>query len=135
LNPETPNILLFDGICNLCNAVVRFVISKDKKGRFKFAPLQSQSGQALLRKFCLPLNDFSSFVLITDDKCFLRSTAGLMVLKELGGVWKLFYVLMIFPRPLRDFVYNLVAITRYKIFGKRDKCIVPSAEQKERFLE
>jgi len=108
---------------------------RDKKGRFTFATLQSYSGQKLLRKFNLPLDDFSSFVLIHGEKYYLRSEAGLRVLKGLGGVWKLFFVLMIFPRPLRDFVYNLVAITRYKIFGKRDKCIVPSAEQKERFLE
>jgi predicted DCC family thiol-disulfide oxidoreductase YuxK len=135
LNPETHDILLFDGICNLCNAVVRFIIRRDKKDRFKFAPLQSQSGQALLKKFCLPLDDINSFVLIKGEKYYLRSDAGLMVLKELGGVWKLFYALMIFPRPFRDFVYHMVAVTRYKVFGKKDKCMIPSPEQKESFLE
>jgi predicted DCC family thiol-disulfide oxidoreductase YuxK len=115
--------------------MVRFVIRRDKKSRFKFAPLQSQSGQALLKKFCLPTDDFSSFVLIKGEKYYLRSDAGLRVLKELGGGWKFFYILMIFPRPLRDFVYSMVAITRYKIFGKREKCMIPAPEQKEKFLE
>src|SRR6476620_2604578 len=97
-------------------------------GKFKFASLQSETGQALLKKFGLPSDDFDSFVFITGDKYYLKSSAGLHVLKELGGAWKLFYVLIIFPRPLRDFVYGLVARTRYSIFGKRDTCMVPTPE-------
>jgi predicted DCC family thiol-disulfide oxidoreductase YuxK len=114
--------------------VVSFVIKHDKKGKIKFAALQSQSGQELLRKYCLPMDDFDSFVLIKDEKYYLRSTAGLHVLKALGGGWQLFYTLIIFPRPLRDFVYSMVARTRYKIFGKRDSCMIPTPEQSERFL-
>ena len=101
-NSESP-ILLFDGVCNLCNGIVQFTIDRDPKGKFKFASLQSRAGQALLEKFGLPTNDFDSFVFITEDKYFVKSSAGLHVLKELGGAWKLFYVFIIFPRPLRDF--------------------------------
>jgi predicted DCC family thiol-disulfide oxidoreductase YuxK len=133
LNPTPPYILFFDGVCNLCNRSVQFVIKRDAKAKFRFASLQSESGQALLQKFRLPLNDFSSFVLIKGDTCYLRSTAGLHVLKELGGGWKLFYALIIIPRPLRDIIYSLVARTRYKVFGKCDTCMVPTPEQRDRF--
>lgn len=132
-NKET-NILLFDGVCNLCNSIVQFTIKRDPKEKFKFASLQSESGQALLKKFGLPTDDFDSFVFINGDKYFLKSSAGLHVLKELGGVWKLFFAFIIFPRPLRDFVYNIIARTRYKLFGKRDTCMVPSPHLKQRFL-
>ncbi len=130
---ESP-ILLFDGVCNLCNSTVLFTLKRDSKAKFKFAALQSEPGQALLKKFNLPLDQFDSFVLITGDKYYLKSTAGLHVLKELGGVWKLFYILIIFPRPLRDFVYDIIAKWRYKIFGKRDVCMIPSPEIEQRFL-
>ncbi len=129
------HILLFDGVCNLCNSIVQFTIKRDPKEKFKFASLQSVSGQALLKKFDLPTEDFDSFVFINGDKFFLKSSAGLHVLKELGGVWKLFYVFIIFPRPLRDFVYNIIAKSRYKIFGKRDTCMVPTPRLKQRFLQ
>ncbi len=128
------HILLFDGVCNLCNSIVQFTIKRDPKEKFKFASLQSESGQVLLKKFNLPTNDFDSFVFINGDKYFLKSSAGLHVLKELGGLWKLFYFFIIFPRPLRDFVYNIIAKTRYKIFGKRDTCMIPTPKLKQRFL-
>ena len=128
------HILLFDGVCNLCNSIVQFTIKRDPKEKFKFASLQSESGQALLKKFGLPTDDFDSFVFIKGDKYFLKSSAGLHVLKELGGVWKLFYVVIIFPRPLRDFVYNIIAKTRYKIFGRQATCMVPTPRLKQRFL-
>lgn len=128
------HILLFDGVCNLCISVVNFTIKRDSKEKFKFAALQSESGQALLKKFGLPTNDFDSFVFICGEKYFLKSSAGLHVLRELGGVWKLFYAFIIFPGPLRDSIYSIVAKTRYNIFGKQDTCIIPTAEVKRRFL-
>ena len=128
------HILLFDGVCNLCNSIVQFTIKRDPKEKFKFASLQSESGQALLKKFGLPTDDFDSFVFINGDKYFLKSSAGLHVLKELGGIWKLFYVFIIFPQPLRDYVYNIIAKTRYRIFGKRDTCMIPISNIKKRFL-
>jgi predicted DCC family thiol-disulfide oxidoreductase YuxK len=134
LSPASPYILLFDGVCNLCNRTVQFVIKRDAKAKFLFASLQSDYGQTLLKKFGLPLDDFDSFVLITGDKYYLRSTAGLIVMKELGGIWKLFYALIIFPRPLRDFVYGIIAKIRYKVFGKSNSCMVPTSEQSKRFM-
>lgn len=132
-NNET-YILLFDGVCNLCNSFVRFLIVRDPKEKFKFATLQSESAQALLNRFGLPVNDLDSLVFIAGEKYFLRSSAILHILKELGGVWKLFYIFTIFPRPLRDFIYRIIAKTRYSIFGKRDICFVPTPEIKRRFL-
>ena len=129
------HILLFDGVCNLCISVVNFTIKRDSKEKFKFAALQSERGQALLRKLGLPTNDFDSFVFISGEKYFLKSSAGLHVLRELGGVWKLFYALIIFPEPLRDFIYNVVSKRRYRIFGKRATCIIPTPEVKRRFLQ
>lgn len=128
-------ILLFDGVCNLCIGVVNFVIKRDTKEKFKFAALQSESGQALLKRFGLSTNDFDSFVFISGEKYFIKSSAGLHVLKELGGVWMLFYTFIIFPRPFRDFIYGIVARTRYRIFGKRDTCMIPTPEVKRRFLQ
>jgi len=135
MNNNQKHILLFDGVCNLCNGIVQFTIKRDPKGKFKFASLQSESGQSLLNQLGLPTNDFDSFVFINGDKYFLKSSAGLHVLKELGGVWKVFYIFIIIPRPLRDFVYSIIAKTRYKIFGKRETCMIPTPELKQRFLK
>jgi predicted DCC family thiol-disulfide oxidoreductase YuxK len=134
INNET-YILLFDGVCNLCNSVVNFIIKRDSKEKFKFASLQSERGQALLKKFGLRTNDFDSFVFISGEEYFLKSSALLHVLRELGGVWKLFYAFIIFPRPVRDLVYSIVAKTRYRIFGKRDTCIIPTPEVNRKFLQ
>jgi predicted DCC family thiol-disulfide oxidoreductase YuxK len=133
-NNET-HILLFDGVCNLCNGIVQFTIKRDPEAKFKFASLQSESGQLLLRQFGLPIDDFDSFVYINGDKCFLKSSAGLHVLKELGGIWKIFYVFIIIPKFIRDFFYNIIAGTRYKIFGRKNTCMVPATGIRERFLE
>jgi len=114
--------------------MVRFTIKRDRKGKFRFAALQSEQGQALLKRFGLPANDPDSFVYIRDDKYFLRSSAGLHVLKELGVPWKLFYFLIIIPVPMRDLVYSFIAKSRYKIFGKSDNCTLYAPEIRERFL-
>jgi predicted DCC family thiol-disulfide oxidoreductase YuxK len=132
---NTPHILLFDGVCNLCTGIVKFIIKRDKKEKFRFAALQSESGQALLKKFDLSATDFDTFILISGDKYYTKSTAGLLVLKELGGLWEVLHVYIVFPESMRDFIYDAVAKTRYHIFGKRDTCIVPTPEIKRRFLE
>lgn len=128
------HILLFDGVCNLCNDIVQFTIKRDPTAKFKFASLQSTSGQTLLKQFGLSTDDLESFVYINGDKYFLKSSAGLRVLKELGGVWKFFYVFIIIPKFIRDFFYNIIAKTRYKMFGKLDTCMVPTPEISKRFL-
>lgn len=127
-------ILLFDGVCNLCTGIVKFIIKNDKKEVFRFAALQSQSGQALLKQFDLPDTDFDTFVLIIGDKYFTKSTAVLHVLKALGGLWEVLYVYIVFPESMRDFIYDMVAEIRYRIFGKKATCLVPSPEIKDRFL-
>jgi predicted DCC family thiol-disulfide oxidoreductase YuxK len=130
-----PNpIVLFDGVCNLCSSVVKFTISRDPDGIFRFASLQSESGRFFLNKFGLSTDDFDSFVLIERDKFFLRSTAVLRLCKSLNGLWPLIYLLIIIPRPIRDFIYNIVAKNRYKWFGRKEECFIPSADIKNRFL-
>jgi predicted DCC family thiol-disulfide oxidoreductase YuxK len=130
-----PNpIVLFDGVCNLCSSVVRFTILRDPDGIFRFASLQSEAGRFFLNKFGLSTGDFDSFVLIEGDKFFLRSTAVLCLCKKLNGLWPLLYLLIIIPRPIRDFVYNIVAENRYRWFGKKEECLIPSADIRNRFL-
>jgi predicted DCC family thiol-disulfide oxidoreductase YuxK len=127
-------ILLFDGVCNLCNRGVQFIIRHDTKEKFKFAALQSEAGQGLLKKFNLPTTDFDTFVLVEGEKYYRRSTAALRIAKDLNGAWKLFYGFIIIPAFLRDWVYNLVANSRYKIFGRTDSCMIPTPELRRRFL-
>ncbi|TDL78604.1 thiol-disulfide oxidoreductase DCC family protein [Peribacillus frigoritolerans] len=127
-------VLLFDGVCNFCNGTVQFVLKHDKKAVFKFASLQSDAGQQILAENSLPLKDFDSFVYVDGDKVYLKSTAALHVLKELGGLFRLSFVLIVIPRPGRDYVYSILAKNRYKWFGKKDACTLPSPETRERFL-
>jgi Uncharacterized protein conserved in bacteria len=120
---KNKNILLFDGFCNLCSRLANFIILRDKKAKFLFLSLQSASGQSLLKIFGLPTDDFDSIVYVSNDKYFLKSTAILYILKELGGIWKLFFIFIIVPNFIRDFIYKIIAKTRYKIFGRHDSCI------------
>ena len=117
------NILLFDGVCNLCSRLVNFIIKRDKKAKFLFLSLQSAGGQSLLKKIGLPTDDFDSVVYIRSDKYFLKSSAILHILKEMGGIWKLFFIFIIVPNFIRDFIYKIIAKTRYKIFGRQDSCM------------
>jgi predicted DCC family thiol-disulfide oxidoreductase YuxK len=130
---ENP-ILLFDGVCNLCNRLVQFIIKRDPCGKFKFASLQSEAGQVVLKDMGLPTSDFDSFVYVEKGRVFLKSAAALHVLKALGGGWKFLYFFMILPKPLRNLVYDLVAKNRYRIFGKRSFCMVPDNAIQRRFL-
>jgi predicted DCC family thiol-disulfide oxidoreductase YuxK len=134
MNSSQP-VILFDGVCNLCNRGVQFIIKKDKKKHFRFASLQGKAGQEFLKKFDLPASVFNSFILIDEDKIYTRSSAGLRVAKKLGGALKLLYGFMIVPRFIRDAVYNLIAKNRYKWFGRKDECMIPTPELRERFLD
>lgn len=135
IESEVSRIILFDGECNLCNHLVQFTIKRDASAKFKFASLQSKSAQHLLSKQGINASDFDSFVLVYGNHYFIRSTASLMLLRELGGIWKWFYVFIIIPRPLRDFFYHLVAKSRYRIFGRKDSCMIPTSDIRSRFLE
>lgn len=129
-------IVLFDGVCNLCNGLVQFVIRRDPApARFRFAALQSNAGQKLLREHGLSTVDLDTFVLIDAGVAHVRSSAALRVLKHLGLPWSLAWCAVIVPQPLRDAVYRWIARNRYRWFGVRESCMVPSAELRSRFLE
>ena len=132
---EPQSIVLFDGDCGLCNGVVNFVLRHDERGRFRFAPLQSPAGQSLLRRHGLPPEGVNSFILLENGMVFSRSTAALRLARRLGGVWSVFYYLVLVPRPLRDAVYALIARYRYRVFGRSDACTIPTPELKRRFVE
>ena len=128
-------IVLFDGVCNLCSSSVRFIISHDKKNQFLFGSLQGNAGQDYLNKFNLPGDTFNSFMLIEDNKAYTRSSGALKMLKYLGGGWQLLYGFTIVPKFIRDGVYNFIAKNRYRWFGKKEECWVPTPVLKQKFLD
>lgn len=134
MNKPTHDIILFDGICNFCNFWVNQLMKFDKKFIFKFAALQSQAGKELLQQHLQTQIDFDSFILISENELFKKSTAALLIAKKLGGFFMLLYPLIFLPRWFRDFIYDIIASNRYKIFGKKDSCRIPSAADRERFL-
>lgn len=129
-------ILLFDGVCNLCNASVQFVLRRDKQKKFLYAALQSDIAQKLLLNSPKYTTDLQSIVLLKEGKVFDQSTAALHLVKELSGAWPLLYYLFIWwPKGIRDAIYNFIAKRRYKWFGKRDACSIPDYAYQDRFLE
>jgi predicted DCC family thiol-disulfide oxidoreductase YuxK len=128
-------IVLFDGVCNLCNAGVQLLIKHDKKNQFLFTSLQGKTGQEYLKQFNLPHDSFNSFLLVEEDKFYDRSTGVLRIMKHLGSVWQLAYVLIIVPKFIRDGIYNFIAKRRYRWFGKKEACWVPTPTLKEKFLD
>lgn len=127
-------IILFDGICNLCNGAVQFVIRHDPDEIFLFASLQSEAGQQLLKQYNLPSTDFGSFILIQDNKIYTKSSGALKVAKQIKGAWSCLSIFTIVPKFIRDAVYTSIAKNRYRWFGKKDSCIIPTPELKARFL-
>jgi len=128
-------VILFDGVCNLCNGLVQFVIARDRAGRFQFAALQSDSARRLLsgidRSTVLP----DSVVLVDGGRVYTRSSAALRIARGLPFPWSLARVLNFVPRPLRDKAYDFVARNRYRWFGRKSVCMVPTPERRARFLE
>jgi predicted DCC family thiol-disulfide oxidoreductase YuxK len=127
-------VILFDGVCNFCNSSVQFIIKRDPKGIYQFTSLQSDVGQKLLKEHEVPV-ELDSFIYIENEKIYFKSTAAVKVCRNLNGLWKLLYIFIIVPRPLRDVMYGVIARNRYKWFGKRDACMIPSPEQRKRFLD
>jgi predicted DCC family thiol-disulfide oxidoreductase YuxK len=127
-------IILFDGVCNFCNASVNFVIRRDKHDRFRFAPLQSAVGQALQEQYRLDPAALDTFILVENGQAYGKSTAALKVARRLGFPVNMTYGLMIVPRFLRDAVYSLVAKNRYKWFGKKETCMVPDERVRRKFI-
>ncbi len=126
--------ILFDGICNFCNSSVNYVIDHDPTGYFKFAALQSEDGEKLKKKFGIDSIQTDSVILIENEMAYSRSTAALKVAKKLNGPASLLYAFIIIPRPIRDLLYDQFAKRRYKFFGERDACMMPTPEVRARFL-
>jgi predicted DCC family thiol-disulfide oxidoreductase YuxK len=129
------NVILFDGVCNLCNGLVNWIIDRDKQNLFMFASLQSGYGKNAAFQSGINTEYMNTVILIEDGKLYQRSTAVLRILKRLGYPYKLAYAGIIFPLFIRNGVYNFVARNRYKWFGKRDVCRVPEPGLKAKFIE
>ncbi len=132
---EKHPIILFDGVCNLCNSSVQFVIRHDPQRHFRFASLQSDFGQSVLTKFDLPTNSLQSFILLENNKIDTKSTAALKVARRLSKGWNLLYVFIIVPAFIRDAVYQVFAKNRYKWFGKKESCWIPSPALQHLFID
>lgn len=127
-------IVLFDGVCNFCNGTVNYIIAHDAAGYFKFTPLQSEAGEALVAKYWIDTAETDSVILVENEKVYLHSTAALRIAKRLDGIASWVYAFIIIPRPIRDIAYKLFAKYRYKLFGRQDACMIPTPEIKARFL-
>ena len=138
-------VVLFDGVCNFCDASVNFVIERDRDGFFKFAPLQSETGMKLASEHGLESRvadveavdgsiPIDSVILIEDGKAYTHSTAALRIARHLGKPWSWTYAFIVVPAPMRDFIYRLFAKYRYRFFGRKDECMLPNAEIRARFL-
>ena len=128
------HLLLFDGVCNLCNGAVNFIIDRDKQQQIVFASLQSELGQQILQQYHPSKKDFKSMVLLREGKISLKSNAVLEISKKLSGAWPLLYALKIVPRFVRDWIYEVISVNRYKWFGRKDQCRVPTADIRNRFV-
>ena len=128
------DVIFFDGVCNLCNGAVQFIMARDPQNRFKFATLQSEFAKNYLSSFQLKVKHGDSFVLLENGKVYEQSAAALRVAKKLGGLWPLLYGLIIVPPFIRNAVYKFIARNRYKWFGKQESCWIPTPELKSRFL-
>ena len=127
-------IILFDGVCNLCNGAVTYIIKRDKNNVFKFAALQSEIGQQLISKFNIDTSKVDSIILIDGEKHYTKSSAALHIAKQLSGAYPLLFGFMVVPKFIRNSVYDYIAKNRYKWFGKKESCMIPTAELKSKFL-
>ena len=128
-------IILFDGVCNLCNGAINFIIKHDPKGIFKFASLQGETGQKLLAQHNINPQETDSIVLIDNDQVSVKSSAALRIAKNLNQGYPLLFGFMIIPTFIRNGVYDFIAANRYKWFGKKESCMLPTPELRSRFLD
>jgi predicted DCC family thiol-disulfide oxidoreductase YuxK len=133
-DPLDRPVILFDGVCNLCNGSVLFIIKRDPRSQFYFAALQSDFGNEQLKNFGLPATELNSVLLIKGGTLYQKSNAALEIAKHLSGLWPVLYIFKIIPPFLRDGVYTWIARNRYRWFGKKDACMIPTPELKSRFL-
>ncbi|HJR40465.1 MAG TPA: thiol-disulfide oxidoreductase DCC family protein [Gemmatimonadaceae bacterium] len=129
------DIVLFDGVCNLCTGSVLFILRRDPEGRYRFASLQSEPGSALARQYDIPAGELTSVVLIEGGRAYQRSDAALRIARRLRGGWRALWLLRFVPRVIRDAAYDVVARNRYQWFGRQESCMIPTAELRARFLD
>ena len=129
------DIILFDGVCNLCNSSINFVIKNDPKSRFVFATLQSKSGKQLIEHYNIDTSKLDSIILIKNNRAYAKSTAALKIVKSLSKLWPLLYLFIIVPPIIRNGVYDYISKNRYDWYGKKDVCMIPTPELKSRFLD
>ncbi|KIY23394.1 MULTISPECIES: thiol-disulfide oxidoreductase DCC family protein [Mesobacillus] len=126
-------VILFDGVCNFCDASVQFILKRDKKERFFFASLQSDAGQKLLKKYHVP-EDVDSMIVIEDGRVFYKSEAALRISRQLKSPWWLLYGFILIPAPIRNIGYDFIAKNRLKWFGQKERCMLPPENFRRRFL-
>lgn len=129
------SVILFDGVCNLCSGWVQFVIKRDPKKRFKFASLQSELGDSIIEDYNIKMKDKASIVLIEHNKAHIESTAILRIISQLKGPVKVLCLFNLIPKPLRDSIYRFISKNRYRFFGKKESCLIPSKEIQNRFIK
>ena len=127
--------VLFDGVCNLCNGTVQFVIKRDRAAIFRFASLQSDYAQRLLRQVNLPANQLYSVIVFEDGVAYQKSDAALRIARHLSGFWRWLYIFRFVPKFIRDGLYNFIATNRYRFFGKQDHCMIPTPQLRARFVD
>ena len=127
-------IVIFDGVCNLCNGAVNFIVKRDSAGKFLFTPMQSALAQELVEKYNVSNVGKDAFLLIKDDRTYIWTDAALEIASELDGHWHLCRAFKIIPRPICDWCYRQFARNRYTLFGRTDACVIPSAEIRSRFI-
>ncbi|WP_144484986.1 thiol-disulfide oxidoreductase DCC family protein [Bacillus pumilus] len=129
-----PHLILFDGVCNVCSGAVQFVIKRDPNERMMFASLQSETGQRILKENGLPLDEFNSFIYIEKGTLYTKSTGILKAMRQLKGIYRWSYLFLAIPRPIRDWFYEQIAKNRYKWFGQKTSCMMPTPDIQKRFL-
>ncbi len=129
------NIVIFDGVCNLCEFSVNFIFERDSAGQFYFTPAQSPLGASLLKRFGINTSRLDTVVLVRDGLAFTRSAAAIEIASKLDNPWNLLTVFQAVPEPLRDMLYDLIAQNRYQLFGKKEACMLPSEALRKRFIE
>lgn len=133
--PKDKKIILFDGVCNLCDTSIQFVIRQDKNDRYRFISLQSELGQKIIIYLGIPINNDSVILYEPGKAYYYKSDVAFKILKDMGGIRKALLVFSILPKPLLDSIYDYVAKNRYKWFGKKESCMIPTPEIKSKFLE
>lgn len=134
MSTENKPIVIFDGVCAFCNRSVNFIIKRDPKAVFLFAPMQSQAAQDLMHRYHIADISNDTFILIKNNRYLLRTDAALEITKDLTGHWYLLRIFIFLPKGFRDWFYNLFAQNRYKLFGKTESCMIPTEDIKNRFL-